>query len=234
MAAMSDKPEILVVEDEAPIREGLCDVLVFHGYRPTACPAGDRGLELALTGRFALVLLDVMMPGLDGFEVCRRLREARPFQPIVMLTAKGAEDDIVRGFRLGADDYVPKPFSVRELMVRLEAVLRRAGRAPLDDRRPFEVGGWRVAPAERQATHASGRSDAIELTPRELELLALLARERGRTVTRDRLLQEVWGFGNVEHIHTRTVDMHVAKLRKKLGRDGGLIETVRGEGYRLS
>ncbi len=229
MAPMSgEKPEILIVEDEAPIREGLCDVLVYHGYRPTGVGTGDGGLTEALTGRYALVVLDVMLPGMDGFEICRRLRAARPFQPIVMLTAKGAEDDIVRGFREGADDYVPKPFSIRELMVRIEAVLRRAGRAPLDERQSFEVGRWRIEPGERRAVAGT---TLVELTPRELEVLALLARERGRTVSRDRLLQEVWGFGNVEHIHTRTVDMHIAKLRKKLG--GEAIQTVRGQGYRL-
>ena len=229
MGAMSDKPEILVVEDEAPIREGLCDVLAFHGYRPTGVGRGDEGLALASTGRFALVVLDVMMPGMNGLEVCAALRERRPFQPIVMLTAKGAEDAIIEGFRRGADDYVPKPFSVRELMVRIEAVLRRSGRAPRDVQPAFTVGAWRVEPGDRSAT-AGG--EAVELTPREIEVLTLLARAKGQTVTRDRLLREVWGFGNVERIHTRTVDMHIAKLRRKLGRRAG-IETVRGAGYRL-
>ncbi|MCA9540530.1 MAG: response regulator transcription factor [Myxococcales bacterium] len=228
---MSEKLEILVVEDEPAIREGLCDVLAFHGYQPTAAAAGDAGLALAESGRFALVLLDVMLPGMNGLDVCHALRARRPFQPIVMLTAKGAENDIVEGFRRGADDYVPKPFSVRELLVRIEAVLRRSGRAALDDRPRFRVGPWEVQPDARQAV--SGGT-AIELTPRELDVLTLLARERGRVVSRDRLLQDVWGFGNVEHIHTRTIDMHVAKLRKKLGAEGeALIETVRGEGYRM-
>lgn len=120
---MRDRPEILVVEDEPAIREGLCDVLVFHGYRPTGVEAGDAGLAMALEKRFALVLLDVMLPGMNGFDVCAAIRAERPFQPIVMLTAKGAEDDVVRGFRVGADDYVPKPFSTPLLLHRLNRAL---------------------------------------------------------------------------------------------------------------
>ncbi len=226
---MRDKPAILVVEDEPAIREGLCDVLVFHGYQPTAVERGDAGLSAALEGDFALVLLDVMLPGMNGFEVCEALREQRPFQAIVMLTAKGAEDDMVRGFKMGADDYVPKPFSVRELMVRIEAVLRRSGRAAMESQPAFEIGGWRISPSDSSACR-DGLS--VELTPRELEVLTLLMRQRGNVVSRDRLLQEVWGYANPEQIYTRTVDMHIAKLRKKL--DDALIETVRGRGYRVA
>ncbi|MGH7804870.1 MAG: response regulator transcription factor [Candidatus Binatia bacterium] len=229
---METKLPILVVEDEASLRTGLCDLLAFRGYAPTAAGTGDEGLRLALGGRFALVLLDVMLPGLSGLDVCSELRAARPEQAILMLTARGAEEDVLEGFRRGADDYVTKPFSVSELMARVEALLRRAGRLPRGDLAPFMLDRWRVDPAARSATNGK---QAIELTRRELEMLALFARERGRIVSRRTLLLEVWGMSHVEKIRTRTVDVHVAKLRKKLGlAESGPLETVRGEGYRFA
>lgn len=222
--------EILVVEDEDGIRLGLCDLLVFHGYHPTAAATGDRGLELALGGRYDLILLDVMLPGIDGFEICRRVRAAREAQPILMLTAKGAEEDIVQGFRAGCDDYVPKPFSLRELLARIEALLRRA-RGRVEEPEAFDFVGWRVDPAGLVACRGE---EVVDLTRREVHILALLQREEGRIVSRRSLLKEVWGMENVEQIQTRTVDMHIAKLRKKLDPTGSLaIETVRGEGYRF-
>jgi len=232
---MADKAEILVVEDEAAICSGLCDVLVYHGHAPTGVPSGEEGLQRALGGQYALVLLDVMLPGMNGFDVCRELRARRPAQAILMLTARGAEDDVLEGFRCGADDYVTKPFSVAELVARVEALLRRAGgRAPAAVE-SFEFGGWRVDPAARAAACAHS---TVQLTAREVALLALFARERGRIVSRRRLLVEVWGLQHVEQIHTRTVDMHIAKLRKKIASHApagaaDAIETVRGEGYRF-
>jgi DNA-binding response OmpR family regulator len=225
---MDDKPHILLVEDEASIREGVCDVLAYHGYAPEAADSGEAGLERALAGDFALLILDVMLPGMSGFEVCRRVREARPSLPILMLTAKGSEDDVVEGFRLGADDYVVKPFSVRELSARVRALLKRAGAL---DGESLRVGPWRV---DRTRSVAVCDGEQIELSARELSILALLCRERGRIVGRRRLLQEVWKLNNPDQIETRTVDMHMAKLRKKLDRENAsLIETVRGQGYRL-
>ena len=233
---MAGKPEILVVEDEAAICGGLCDVLAYHGHAPTGVASGEEGLQRALGGQYALVLLDVMLPGMNGFDVCRELRAKRPEQAILMLTARGAEDDVLEGFRCGADDYVTKPFSVAELMARVEALLRRAGRRAPVALEPFAFGAWRVDPAAQTAACTHG---TIELTGREVALLALFARESGRIVSRRRLLAEVWGLQHVEQIHTRTVDMHIAKLRKKIGARAPAsaaeaIETVRGEGYRFT
>src|SRR5262245_31541601 len=228
---MAAKLSILVVEDEAVIRTGLCDVLAFHGWAPTGVETGEEGLRRALEREHALVVLDVMLPGLSGFDVCRELRARRPRQAILLLTARGAEHDILEGFRCGCDDYVTKPFSVAELVARVEALLRRAGRAARPAPEPFEAAGLRVDPTTRTAA-ADGRT--VALSRREVNILALLARERGRIVSRRMLLVEVWGLAHVERIRTRTVDVHVAKLRRKLGGDErSPIETVRGEGYRL-
>ena len=223
------KPRILLVEDEASIREGVCDVLAYHGYAPDPVASGEIGLQRALASEYALVILDVMLPGMNGFEVCRRVRSERPELPILMLTAKGSEDDVVEGFRLGADDYVTKPFSVRELSARVRALLKRAGK--LEPEGTLKIGGWVVDEARGRATRAA---EEIELSPREIAILALLHGERGRIVSRRRLLSQVWKLNNPDAIETRTVDMHVAKLRKKIDREGdSLIETVRGQGYRL-
>jgi DNA-binding response OmpR family regulator len=174
-------------------------------------------------------VLDLMLPGISGFDVCERLRTEHPRLPILMLTARGAEEDILRGFRVGADDYVTKPFSLAELLARVNALLRRAGERA-EAITPFRVGALEIEPARLVARDGD---DEIELTRREVELLALLAEERGRIVSRRTLLREVWRFEHADQLETRTVDMHVAKLRKKLGAARDLIETVRGEGYRL-
>ncbi len=226
-----DDIQILVVEDEVAIQRGLCDVLAYHGYRPTPVGTGEDGLREGLTNAYSLVLLDVMLPGLSGFDVCRELRESLPRLPILMLTARGSEEDVLRGFREGSDDYLTKPFSVSELLARIEALLRRAGKKAAAAPQPFAFGPWQVDPA-RLVAEREGAS--VELSRRELDMLALFAEERGRIVSRRALLQQVWGFDSPERIETRTVDMHIVKLRKKLGEEGRrLIETVRGEGYRL-
>jgi two-component system response regulator RegX3 len=226
------KHAVLVVEDEAAIRTGLCDVLAFHGHAPAGVGSGEEGLRRALAEPYALVLLDVMLPGVSGFDVCRQLRARRPEQAILMLTARGAEADVLEGFRCGADDYVTKPFSVAELMARVDALLRRAGPLAPPPSEPFAFAAWRIDPSTRTA--ANGQA-TVELSAREVSLLALFARERGRIVSRRRLLIEVWGMRHVERIHTRTVDVHIAKLRKKIeGAQPGAIETVRGEGYRYA
>jgi len=228
---MDAKLRMLVVEDEVAIRTGLCDVLAYHGWMPTGVATGEDGLTRALEQEHALVVLDVMLPGLSGFDVCRELRARRPRQAILLLTARGAEGDILEGFRCGCDDYVTKPFSVAELVARVEALLRRAGHLARPEPEPFDAAGLRIDPTTRTAV-ADGRT--VALSRREVDILALLARERGRIVSRRMLLVEVWGLAHVERIRTRTVDVHLAKLRRKLGGDERFpIETVRGEGYRL-
>jgi two-component system response regulator RegX3 len=228
------KIAVLVVEDEEPIRTGLCDVLTFHGYQTEASARGDDGLERAREGSHALVILDVMMPGLSGFDVCEQLRASGCQTPVLMLTARGAEEDVLRGFRCGADDYVVKPFSVAELTARVEALLRRSGameRVPIEQQ-SLSFGHWTVDVPSLCARHET-TDRAIDLTARDVEILVLLSREAGRIVSRRVLLAEVWGYPDPDRVETRSVDMHIAKLRKKLG-DGATswIETVRGAGYR--
>lgn len=230
----SDRIRILVVEDEAPIRTGLCDVLAFRGFEPEGVERGDEGLERARSGDFALVILDIMLPGMNGFEVCEELRRSLPAQPILMLTARGAEEDVLHGFRCGADDYVVKPFSVSELLARVEALLRRSGAAEGSDPplTRFSFGEWEI---DAEQLVARRGAEKRELNRRDVEILALFANERGRIVSRRLLLHQVWGYPEPERVETRTVDMHIAKLRKKLAAsDSALIETVRGEGYRYS
>jgi DNA-binding response OmpR family regulator len=222
---------ILVVEDEPSIRTGLCDVLAYHGHSPLGVERGDDGLTRALAEEFALVVLDVMLPGLSGLDVCTQLRERRPRQAILMLTARGAEADVLEGFRRGADDYVTKPFSVAELVARVTALLRRSAADEPQALAPFRVADLRVEP-ERLVAVRDGVE--IELTAREVALLALFASEPGRIVSRRRLLRDVWGMHAADSVETRTVDMHIAKLRKKLNASPSLIETVRGEGYRFA
>jgi DNA-binding response OmpR family regulator len=228
-----EKLEILVVEDEEPIRRGLCDVLAYHGYQPTGAEDGEAGLDAGLTNRFALVLLDVMLPGISGFEVCAGLREQHTHLPILMLTARGSEEDVLTGFRAGADDYVTKPFAVAELMARVEAILRRSGALRPDGERPFEFGSWQID----SATLSACRDDeSVQLTQRERDILRLFVREKGRIVGRRTLLAEIWGSANPDNLDTRSVDMQMAKLRKKLAFGTGedsVIATVRGAGYRF-
>jgi len=228
---MGEKARILIVEDEENIREGIADVLAYHGYAPLAVATGDEGLAQAVKGDFAVVLLDVMLPGVNGFDICRQVRKKLPRQAILMLTAKGLEDDVVEGFRCGADDYVTKPFSIRELVARIEALLRRSGGTE-GSGEVFTFGRWEVDPANLRAR--AGRQ-TLELTTREVDLLAVFLREKGRIVCRRSLLQEIWGMSNVDEVQTRTVDMHIAKLRKKIdGAGRASIETVRGAGYRFN
>jgi len=224
----SERLPILVIEDEPSIREGVCDVLAFRHHLPTGVGDGEEGLREALSGRYALAIVDVMLPGLNGFEICQRIRSASVQLPIVMLTAKGAEEDILQGFESGADDYVTKPFSVRELLARVQALLKRSGRLTNE---LFQFGPWEV-----DSGRLRGRAGDTEIafSPREVALMRVLCRERGRIVSRRLLLREVWGFQNADQLETRTVDVHIAKLRKKTIRDRiSVIETVRGAGYRL-
>ena len=219
---------VLVVEDEPSISRGLCDVLTFRGYRVEVAADGRRALVALGAERYDLVLLDVMLPELDGFSVCSELRARGEQIPVLMLTAKGAEEDILRGFEAGVDDYVSKPFSVRELLARVQALLKRSGKL---EQKAFRFGPFEVNP---EHGHARSGQLEIELSSKEIQILELLAEEPGRIIGRRTLLREVWGMSNVDHVETRTVDVHIAKLRKKLGREGEtLVETVRGQGYRL-
>ncbi len=219
---------MLVVEDEASIRVGLCDVLRFRGFAVVAAEDGTSALARTREERFDLVLLDVMLPELDGFRVCEELRASGQQVPVLMLTAKGAEDDVLRGFAVGADDYVTKPFSVRELLARVQALLRRRGRAAVER---FCAGPFEIDPSR---SLACSEDEEIELTAREIRILRLLSEDPGRIVSRRALLRDAWDMPNADQVETRTVDVHIAKLRKKLGpRGDGLVETVRGQGYRL-
>jgi len=226
---MAQKPRILVVEDEAAIRSGLVDVFVYHGYEVETAENGDAGLRLALGGKFDLILLDVMLPGIDGFEICNRIRQQDRQQPVIMLTAKSSDEDIVQGLTLGADDYVAKPFSVTQLVLRVQAVLRRAGVGEESSREIRLVNGLLIDSVNLCA------GDTV-FTRREMDLLQYLSQQSDRPVAREELLARVWGYANHLEIETRTVDIHIAKLRRKIENDPAspeAIVTVRGAGYRL-
>jgi len=224
------KASILVVEDDMAILHGLLDVLVFNGYQAAGVEDGGEGLKKALEERHDLIILDVMLPTLDGFSICKKIRKEKPNQAIIILTAKGSEDDIISGFRAGADDYVSKPFSLRELMVRVEAVLRRAGKTLGDEQ--IHSHGIFFDGKTLMATHNEG---VIELTRREMDIILYLHRKKDQIVSKKELLTEVWNYADPD-IETRTVDIHMLKLRKKISSligDIPFILTVRGEGYRL-
>ena len=224
------KARILVVEDDPAILNGLLDVLVFNGYDVEGAADGRDGLQNAVGETFDLVILDVMLPSLDGFSICRRIREHKPAQGILMLTAKGAEDDVVTGFQAGADDYVSKPFSLRELLVRVEALLRRAGK--LTGQADIRHRGIHFRGKTLEA--ASGET-ITALTRREMDIIAYLHHHQDRIVSKKELLTDVWHYADAD-IETRTVDIHMLKLRKKIAQligDRPFIQTVRGEGYRL-
>jgi two-component system response regulator RegX3 len=227
------KPRILVVEDEAAIRDGLADVLVYHGYRVETVADGTDGLREALTGRYDLLLLDVMLPGRDGFSICDEVRKVDRDQPIIMLTAKTSDEDIVNGLALGADDYIAKPFSIAELVLRVKAVLRRS-RAGIALATHIKLDG----DVEIDTRNLSGRRGSAPLvfTRREIEILQYLQQNADRPVSREELLTRVWGYDRTADIETRTVDIHVAKLRRKVevdAKEPRNLVTVRGAGYRL-
>ena len=229
---MSRQIRILVIEDEEAIREGLIDVLVFHKYEVDCAATGPEGLEKAQTGKFDLILLDIMLPGMDGYEICDRIRAEDRNQPIIMLTAKTSDEEIVQGLKLGADDYVQKPFSIQQLMLRIEAVLRRS-QVGQELARTIQLKGIEI---DTQNLIGRNGSEEITFTRREIELLSFLAQHPDRPISREELLLKVWGYARNLDIETRTVDIHIAKLRRKIEADPkepkNLI-TVRGAGYRL-
>jgi DNA-binding response OmpR family regulator len=219
--AYDRRVRVLIVEDEDAIAEPLAEGLRREGYEVFRAATGREALDAAPAD---VVLLDIRLPDIDGYEVCRQLR-ARSSVPIIMVTAKGEEVDRVVGLELGADDYVVKPFGLRELVARIRAVTRRAGRSEAAS--TLRAGPVEVDVRARRVT-VSGRE--VELTPREFELLARLAAEPGTVFSKQRLLEEVWGGG--WYGAAKTVDVHVASLRRKLG-DPSLVETIRGVGLRL-
>ena len=228
-----DRKCILVVEDDAAIRRGLVDALGFAGYATLEAGEGAAGLAAALDSNCDLMLLDLVLPGRDGLFILKELRAARSTLPVIVLTARGAEEDRVRGLGQGADDYVVKPFSLKELLARIEAVLRRAPERPPAVRQLSFEGG--LADLERHEVRFDDGHRA-ELSERERELLLYLALHAGRAVSRDELLARVWGL-NPAGITTRTIDMHIARLREKLHDDPGsprIVLTVRGQGYMLA
>lgn len=221
---------LLIIEDEAPMRTALVETLKAEGYRVVSAADGPSGLELACTEAFDLVLLDVMMPGLDGFAVCRELRKRGRTMPVLMLTAKGRIDDRVEGLDSGADDYLMKPFSLRELLARVRALLRRKEREDAVGE-SIRIGNMTVDFTKRQVTRTDGVCD---LSEKEIGMLRLLASCRGQTVSREKFLDVVWGYHAFPS--TRTVDNFIATLRGKLESDPARPEhllTVRGAGYRL-
>ncbi len=229
---MNRQIRILVVEDEEAIREGLIDVLVFHGYQTDSAANGPDGLQKAQTGKFDLILLDIMLPGMDGYEICDRIRAEDRHQPIIMLTAKTSDEEIIQGLKLGADDYVAKPFSIQQLVLRIEAVLRRSpiGR---EIARTIHLEGIEIDTENLLGKNAQGE---ITFTRREIDILAYLAANRSRPVSRDELLAKVWGYAQNLEIETRTVDIHIAKLRRKIEpnpKEPVSLITVRGAGYKL-
>jgi DNA-binding response OmpR family regulator len=223
---------ILVIEDDAAIRRGIVDALEVAGYVVAEAARGDDGCREALRSECDLLLLDLVLPGLDGMEILRQVRKGRPTLPVIILTARGQETDRLEGFRRGADDYVVKPFSLKELLARVEAVLRRSPERPLEVetvRLPTGVADL----ARREVRFDDGTS--CELSEREQALLRYLAANPGRAISRDEILSRVW-HTDPHGIETRTIDMHIVRLREKLRDDASqprVIVTVRGQGYKF-
>lgn len=230
---MNNKPRLLVVEDEESIRNGLVDVLVYHGYDVDSADNGTEGLTKSLSGHYDLLLLDVMLPGVDGFEICNQVRERDKEQAIIMLTAKSADEDIVRGLSYGADDYVAKPFSIAQLVLRIQAVLRRSNSVSLADK---TITLSEELTIDTDSLTGDLKGESIQFTRKEIEVLQYLSAHCERPVSREELLNKVWGYSKEIEIETRTVDIHVAKIRRKIEsehKSPRYLLTVRGAGYRL-
>lgn len=225
---------ILIVEDERNIALGMIYNLEKRGYAVEAADRGDKGLEIALSKEFDLLILDVMLPALDGFKICARLRAERITTPILMLTARGETENRVKGIRLGADDYLSKPFNLEELLARVESLLRRRQWDRLPDKQVrFDLPGGIEFDPDLLALRNGSKS--LELTVMECRLLQLLVSQPGKPVARATILKKVWGLH--EDTQTRTLDNFVMRLRQHLAELGGSadwIEAVRGVGYRFS
>jgi DNA-binding response OmpR family regulator len=220
---------ILIVEDERALALGLSDLFASAGYVVSTATSGEEACTLCRADRYDIVLLDILLPGKSGFEVCAEIKTGSPQLPVVMLSARTASTDKVHGLKLGADDYVAKPFDALELLARIEAVLRRSSRPPQSD--PLALDEVRIDLQRREVF----RDDApLKLSARQFQLLLYLAERRGQLVTREQLQRDVWGFA--DDVSTRTVDIHIARLRKAIERNPSvprLIVTVQGLGYRF-
>jgi DNA-binding response OmpR family regulator len=222
--------KILIVEDEPNMVSGLRDNFEFEGYQVITAPDGVAGLERALSETPDIVILDVMMPRMSGLDVCKQLKAKRPSLPIIMLTARGQEVDKVVGLELGADDYVTKPFSIRELLARVKAVMRRAGITT----KPAEKFAFGDVEVNFKSCQVSKRGKAVDFSSKEFDLLKFFLHHPGETLSRDRLLEEVWGYDHFPT--TRTVDAHVVRLRQKVEprpEEPRFILTVHGTGYKF-
>jgi len=224
------RQQILTIEDDTAIRRGIVDALRFAGYRTLEAADGDAGLEMATKCDFDLLLLDLVLPKRDGFAILKEVRRLRPTLPVIILTARGEEADRVRGLQDGADDYVVKPFSVKELLARVEAVLRRSAERPVS-LGEVPIPGGVIDLKRREVRFTQG--ERAELSEREVELVQYLASNPHRAISRDELLANVWRI-TPKGITTRTIDMHITRLREKL-RDNpdspAIILTVHGKGY---
>jgi len=227
-----DTRRILVVEDDSAIRQGIVDALKFAGYEVLQAANGNDGIAQGLRATIDLLMLDLVLPGPSGFDILKAVRAARATLPVIILTARGEESDRVQGLRLGADDYVVKPFSVRELLARVEAVLRRSPERPnCVNRIELPHGVADLARAEVRFNNGK----RAELSEREVELLRYLATNSGRAISRDEILLRVWRL-DPKRMATRTIDMHIANLREKLRDDAEnprVLLTVRGKGYMI-
>lgn len=228
---MPNNPTLLIVEDEPAILEGLIYLFSHQGFDVTSEQDGQAGLDTALAGSFDCILLDVMLPSLDGFSICNKIREVSRDQAIIMLTAKNTEEDIITGLTLGADDYIAKPFSVQELLLRVKTILRRSGRS--EKHETLNLGDDVVIDCVHLTGNVFGKEQLF--TRREIDILQYLHKHE-RPISRSELLTKIWGYDEPSEIDTRTVDIHIAKLRKKIEfkpSAPSLLVTFRGEGYKL-
>ncbi len=231
------KKRILIIEDDPAIRQGLVDAAKFAAFEVLEAGDGESGLRQAISADYDMLLLDLVLPHVDGLEILKELRKAKPTMPVIILTAKGSEEDRVRGLRLGADDYVVKPFSITELLERIKAVMRRSPERPTD-LAAFNVPSGKIDLELGEIHYSDGSHQSF--SEREQELLRYLAQNRGRVISREEILQRVWCL-DPKHLQTRTIDMHIARLREKLVSKASeslelsepVIETVRGKGYLL-
>jgi len=219
---------VLIIEDDATMLRGLKDNFEFKGYRVLTAIDGEAGLNAALDGKPDLIVLDIMLPKINGYEVCRLIREQQLEMPIIMLTAKGQESDIVLGLNLGADDYVTKPFSIKELLARSAAFLRRSKQVEKD---AYEFADYQLDIGARKLTH---RGNEVKLSPKEFKLLELFVKRPGRALTRDEILNKVWGYDYF--VGPRSIDRFVTTLRNKIEpdpRNPTFIRTIREVGYKF-
>lgn len=231
---MPSKRTVLVVEDDAAIRRGIADSLQFAGFAVIACGDGIEGREVALTAQLDLAVLDVMLPGCSGFDILSAVRSSRPSLPVILVTARGGEADRVHGLQIGADDYVVKPFSAKELLARVAAVLRRSAERPSDVGR-IVLAGRTLDFDRREVLRADG--SRAQLSEKEAELLRYLVQNGGRAISRSELLERVWGLPAGGDSATRAIDMHIVKLREKLADAPDapqVVLTVRGKGYMVT